>query len=50
MIFNSQMLDFISSSPTPYHAVANGIRMLENAGFQLLNEADEWNLTAGGRL
>lgn len=38
----AQLLDFLSMSPTPYHAVANLVGNLENAGFLLLDEGKPW--------
>ena len=46
--FNSALLDFIHRSPTPFHAVECQSAMLSQAGFQLLDEADSWNLDNGG--
>lgn len=43
------MLEFIRISPTCFHAVANIGRMLEEAGFQQLQEKEEWKLEKGGR-
>lgn len=43
------MLEFIRISPTCFHAVANIGRMLEAAGFQQLQEKEEWKLEKGGR-
>lgn len=42
-------LDFLQRSPTPFHATANAVAELQQAGFQLLREADSWQLTPGGR-
>lgn len=44
-----EMLEFIRISPTCFHAVANIGRMLEEAGFQQLQEKEEWKLEKGGR-
>lgn len=43
------MLDFITKSPTCFHAAANLGEMLEKAGFQKLRENEEWKLEKGGR-
>ena len=40
--FNTGLLDFIQQSPTPFHAVQNMVNMLENAGFQRLDEQSAW--------
>ena len=42
--FNQGLMDFLGRSPTPYHAVANMARALEEAGFQKLDEAKPWQL------
>lgn len=39
----------IDASPTPFHAVADAVRRLEEAGFTRLREEDRWSLSAGGR-
>lgn len=44
-----EMLEFIRISPTCFHAVANIGTMLETAGFQQLQEREEWKLERGGR-
>lgn len=41
--FNDGLIDFLEESPTPFHAVDNMARILENNGFIRLEEADEWN-------
>jgi len=47
--FNAGMLQFIASSPTPFHAVANlGSRLL-SAGFEPLDESLAWHLVPGKR-
>ncbi len=46
---NRGLLDFIDTSPTPFHAVANMKAALEAAGYKPLNEKDSWGtLSAGG--
>jgi aspartyl aminopeptidase len=47
--FNQQLMDFLGASRTPYHAVAQMVERLEQAGFAGLQERDAWNLEAGGR-
>lgn len=44
-----EFLNFLNQSPTPFHAVANMKKILLDAGFEILREADSWNITAGGR-
>lgn len=39
----------LDASPTPYHAVAQAVTELENAGFQKLDEAQAWDLQPGGK-
>ena len=41
---------FIQASPTSYHAAAEVARRLEEAGFEGLDEADEWPATPGRRV
>ncbi|MFB9884896.1 M18 family aminopeptidase [Balneatrix alpica] len=47
--FNQGLLQYLSTSPTPFHAVANMQRELAAQGFSLLNEAESWSLQAGGK-
>ena len=44
-----EMLRFIETSPTPYHAVANMAAKLEEAGFRRLYEEEKWDLEPEGR-
>ena len=46
-IFNKQLADFIDGSPTPFHAVANIASILRQAGFQSLNESEDWTVKKG---
>ncbi|KAF7331840.1 hypothetical protein MKEN_00064100 [Mycena kentingensis (nom. inval.)] len=43
------LVNFLNASPTPFHAVAQGISRLEAAGFQRLLEKDPWSLKAGAK-
>jgi len=43
------LLAFIDQSPTPYHAVAEGVRRLRAAGYQAYDERDPWRLEPGAR-
>ncbi|KAJ0103488.1 hypothetical protein Patl1_05902 [Pistacia atlantica] len=43
------LLDYLNESWTPFHATAEAKRLLIDAGFDLLNENEEWELKAGGR-
>lgn len=42
-----ELLDFIDHSPTPFHATANLVKMFAEAGFETLNETDDWQCEAG---
>ena len=46
---NPGLLQFIQSSPTPFHAVAALAEPLLAAGFTRLDETDNWSLQPGGR-
>lgn len=43
------LVDFIASSPSPFHAVAEAARRLETAGFVRLREEDAWEIEPHGR-
>lgn len=47
--FNQQLLNFLEKSPTPFHAVSSSVDVLEDAGFQQLEEDQKWALKAGGK-
>ncbi len=47
--FNQGLLHFIDHSPTPFHAVATMVEVLEQAGFTELKEADVWGELAAGK-
>ena len=42
--FNDELLVFLGQSPTPFHAVANMSTLLEQAGFERLDETLHWQL------
>lgn len=42
-IFVDNLLDFISTSPTPFHAVSTMAGMLEKKGFRRLDEKAQWS-------
>jgi len=44
------LLAFIDASPTPYHAVRETARRLEQAGYRALDEREPWSLKAGDRV
>jgi aspartyl aminopeptidase len=43
------LLAFLSSSPTPYHAVESAVTRLQAGGFRLVVERDPWEQLAPGR-
>ena len=47
--FNQDLIDFLNSSPTPYHATDSMKERLDQAGFQSLQESDSWSLAEGGK-
>ncbi|MDY2814183.1 MAG: M18 family aminopeptidase [Dorea sp.] len=44
-----QLFDFITSSPSPFHAVWNMKQRLESEGYVQLLESQNWELKAGGK-
>ncbi|SFN08047.1 M18 family aminopeptidase [Marinobacter pelagius] len=42
--FNKDLIEFLNSSPTPWHAVSTMKSRLDAAGFQQLDERDDWSL------
>ncbi|HFE37206.1 MAG TPA: M18 family aminopeptidase [Gammaproteobacteria bacterium] len=47
--FNQGLLDYLSASPSPFHAVENLKTALTQAGFIALDEAQAWQLQVGGK-
>ncbi|KXS13214.1 aspartyl aminopeptidase [Gonapodya prolifera JEL478] len=47
----SEFIEFVSNSPSPFHAVANAKRLLTSSGFVEIRERDSWSgkLVAGGK-
>ena len=43
------LLIFLRDSPTPFHAVANLVALLQRNAFQRIDEGDTWALQTGGR-
>lgn len=46
---NRGLIDFLQTSPTPFHATATLARRLEAEGFQRLDEREPWFVQADGR-
>lgn len=44
-----QLLDYIDASPSPWHAVAAMVSLLQAHGFHALNESEKWSLQPHGR-
>ena len=49
MDINSELLSFISRSPTAFHAAENAARALAEAGFEELDETAKWALAPGSK-
>jgi aspartyl aminopeptidase len=45
--FNHQLIEFLNASTSPWHAVASMRKELDIAGFEALDEKEEWNLESG---
>lgn len=45
--FNSELLDFLSTSVTPFHATSQLCKHLNDEGFIKLDESDTWSLQKG---
>ncbi len=43
------LIAFLGTSPSPYHAVASAAQRLEKAGFRQVSETDAWDGSTGGR-
>ncbi|HJD85736.1 M18 family aminopeptidase [Kitasatospora aureofaciens] len=43
------LITFLGTSPSPYHAVASAAQRLEKAGFRQVAETDAWDGSVGGR-
>ncbi|RKT16607.1 aspartyl aminopeptidase [Streptomyces sp. 1114.5] len=46
---SDDLIAFLGTSPSPYHAVASAAERLEKAGFRQVAETDAWDGSAGGR-
>lgn len=47
--FADKLIQFLDSSPSPYHAVATMAEQLVGAGFQRLDEKQAWDIVPEGR-
>ncbi|MCG8473342.1 MAG: M18 family aminopeptidase [Desulfobacterales bacterium] len=47
--FNDGLLEYLATSPTPFHAVANLRPLFESQDFEYLDETQPWNIKPGGR-
>ncbi len=45
----ADLLSYIDRSPTPYHAVEESLRRLDQVGYSRLSEGDVWELASGDR-
>ncbi|WP_432698315.1 M18 family aminopeptidase [Marinobacterium sp. YM272] len=45
--FNSELIEFLDASPSPWHAVSAMAERLTRAGFSELSEQDSWSLEPG---
>ena len=48
--FNQALTEFLASSPTPFHAVAQMAARLADTGFERLDESEAWQLVPGRSL
>ena len=46
---HQELLDYISASPTAFHAASASVHLLKEAGFQELRETEPWRLAPGGK-
>lgn len=49
MNINEKLIDFISASPSAYHAVENVRQELDAAGYTELFESDDWSISVPGK-
>ena len=45
-----RLLSFLQRSPTPWHATANMVTRLEQAGYRHIDETQSWSLSPGDRI
>ncbi|MEU9127482.1 M18 family aminopeptidase [Kitasatospora sp. NPDC048540] len=43
------LIAYLGTSPSPFHAVASAAERLEKAGFRRISETDAWDAATGGR-
>ena len=43
--FNTELCDYLAQATTPFHAVAEMVQRLQQAGFSALKEDQTWELT-----
>ncbi|MEM7194510.1 MAG: M18 family aminopeptidase [Pseudomonadota bacterium] len=43
------LLEYLTHSPTPFHAVENALRILQSNGFDVLDESEKWHCRPGGK-
>ena len=46
---NSELLEYIRRSPTPYHACETTAKMLKSAGYVEVYEGEKWDIIGGGK-
>lgn len=46
--FAYDLISFLASAPSSYHAAASGAQLLEDAGFSQQDETQPWDASAGG--
>lgn len=46
--FNNDLLEFLGRATSPFHAVREMCRRLDEAGFQRLQDDDDWDIQPGG--
>jgi len=47
--YAKNLIDFLYDSPTPFHVVNSGKKMLKDAGFSELKLNEKWDVKAGGK-
>ena len=48
-VYLKDLMEFLGSSPTPFHAVLNMESRLKKAGYLKLSEEENWNLKKNGK-